>query len=74
MPLFFGEKRSAIGDHEAKIAGAGLIDAGKIHFIDDAVTQSKPDFAMLVQGCANAGFGARSPARWNTGPARGKAR
>ena len=48
VALFFGEERSAVGDYESEIAGAGLIHAGKVHFIENPVTQREPHFAVLV--------------------------
>ena len=58
MPLLLGKKGLAIGDNEAEIARAGLIDPGKIHFIQNAVAQRKPDLAVLVQCRPSSGFGA----------------
>jgi hypothetical protein len=63
------EEIATIGDDEAEVAGAGLIDAREIYFIDNSVTNGEPHPAMLVQGCTNAGFGAGSPAWGNSGPA-----
>jgi hypothetical protein len=69
MAFLFGEELAAIGDNQPKVAGAGLVDPGKIDFIKDAVTQREPNPAVEVQGGAYAGLGARSPARFNSGPA-----
>jgi hypothetical protein len=37
MPLFFGEKRSAIRDYEAEIASTGLINTREVHFIQNSM-------------------------------------
>src|SRR5208283_3760173 len=65
MPLFLGEEVAPIGDDEAQIAYARLVDSGEIDFIHDSVAEREPDLAVLVQGCANARLGAGSPAGWN---------
>jgi hypothetical protein len=71
MALLFGEELMAVGDDQAEVAGAGLIHPGKINFIENAVTQGEPDAAVQVQRSAYSGFGARSPAGLDSGPARG---
>lgn len=71
VAFFFREIIASVGDQQAEIAGAGLIDAGKIHFVDNSVTGSEPDLAMLVQGGASSGFGAGSPARRDAGASGG---
>ena len=38
IPLFFGEEIAAVGDDETHVTSAGLIYAGKIDFVQDAVT------------------------------------
>ena len=69
MAFLFGEEFAAIGDDQAEVAGTGLVHAGKIDFIENAMTQGEPNPAVEVQGGADAGLGARSPARFNSGPA-----
>jgi hypothetical protein len=70
MALFFGEEPAAVGDNQAEVAGAGLIHAGKINLVENAVTQREPNAAVEVQRGADSGLGARSPARFDSGPAR----
>jgi hypothetical protein len=48
MAFLFGEVISSVCDHESEVASAGLIDAGKIHFVDNSVTYREPHFAMLI--------------------------
>src|ERR1700733_6919499 len=74
VAFFFREEIATIGDHESEVAGAGLVDPREIYFIDNSVTNGEPHLAMLVQGCTNAGLGARSPAWGNSGPAGGVTR
>ena len=70
MAFLFGEKRAAVGDNQAEVAGTGLVHAGKIDLIENAMTQGEPDPAVQVQRRAYACFRARSPARCDSGPAR----
>ncbi len=70
MALFLGKKLMAVSDNQAEVAGAGLIHAGKIDFVENAVTQGEPDAAVEVERGADSGLGTRSPARFDTGPAR----
>src|SRR5579864_5635925 len=72
VALLLRKEISAIGDNKSHVAGAGLVDAGKINFVEDAVAQGEPDFAVLVKGGADAHLGARSPTRRNAGPPRSK--
>src|SRR5579863_6037792 len=58
VALLFGEKIASVGDYKPEIAGASLVHAGKINFIDDPMAERKPDFAVLVQSGADTGFGA----------------
>jgi hypothetical protein len=69
VALLFGEESTAISDDQAEVASAGLIDAREIDLIENAVTEREPNPAMEVEGSANPGFGARSPARFDSGPA-----
>ena len=71
MSLLLGEESAAVGDNQAEVAGAGLIDSGEIDFIENAMTQREPNPAVEVQGSARACLSARSPARLDSGPARG---
>src|SRR5258708_2784193 len=70
VTLFFREEIAAIGHNESHVASAGLIDAGKVDFIEDAMTDGEPDLAVLVERRTGATFGARCPARWNARPPR----
>src|SRR5579859_2710069 len=71
MTFLFGEKTVTIGDNQSEVAGAGLVHPGKVDFIENAMTQREPDAAVEVEGRADAGLGARSPARLDAGPAGG---
>ncbi len=71
MTFLFGEKFAAIGDDEAEVAGTSLVDSGEINFVENAMTEREPNPAVQVQGGADAGLGARSPARFDAGPAWG---
>ena len=71
--LFFGEIAGAVGDDQSQIAGAGLVHAWKVDFVQDAMAQSEPYPAVQVERGTYAAFGAGSPARRNARPARGKA-
>src|SRR5258705_5172821 len=70
VAFFFGEVVSSVSDDQSEIAGARLINAGKIDFIEDAMADGVPDATMWVQRCADAGFRAGSPARRDARPAR----
>ena len=69
MTLFFRKKLVAIGDDKPKIASTSLVDTWVVNFVEDAVAQRKPNFAVLVEGRADPGFRARGPARRNPRPA-----
>src|SRR5690349_8219108 len=69
MTLFFREIIAAIGDDEAEIAGAGIIDAWVINLVQDAVAERVPDAAFQLESRSDGALGARGPARRNTGPA-----
>jgi hypothetical protein len=47
MPLLFGNKILTVGYDEAQIACAGLVYAGVIDFVQNAVADSEPD----ARGC-----------------------
>src|SRR5438477_7348443 len=70
VALLFGKEITAVGDNESHVAGAGLVDPGKINFVENAMAQREPDFAVLVEGCAGTHFGARGPTRRNARPSR----
>src|SRR5260370_32973163 len=70
MAFLFREELTTVGDNQTEVAGASLVHAGKVDFIKDAMTQREPNPAVEVQGSSDAGLGARSPARFNSGPAR----
>jgi hypothetical protein len=70
VALLFREKITAIGNDESHVSGASLINAGKINFVEDAVTDRKPDFAVLIEGRTHPTLGARGPTWRNAGPAR----
>ena len=55
VALLLGEEIVAVGDDESHVAGTGLVDAGKVNLVQNAVTQGEPDFAVLVEGRADAG-------------------
>ena len=73
VPFFFGEVAMAVGENQAKIARARLVDAREIHFVQNSVTVRVPDARMWIERCADAGLGARSPTRRNSWPSRRKA-
>src|SRR5580765_1191686 len=68
MPFLFRKIILAVGHDEAHVASAGLIHAGKIDFVENAVAQREPNFTVLVQSGSGTGLGAGSPARWNARP------
>src|ERR1700704_5314425 len=69
MTLFFRKKLAAIGDDKPKIASTSLVDTRVVNFVEDAVAESEPNFAVLVEGRAHPAFGARGPAGSNPRPA-----
>src|SRR5579864_918496 len=69
MPLLFGEKIAPAGDNESHVAGASLIDAWKIDFIENPMAERKPDLAVLVQRRTDTGFRAGGPTRRDSRPA-----
>jgi hypothetical protein len=70
MAFLLGEELTTVGDNEAEVAGARLVHAGKIDLIENAMAQRKPKSALHAQCSAYAGLGARSPAGFDSGPAR----
>jgi len=69
IAFLLGEEIRSVRDDKPHVADAGLVNAGVIDFVEDSVTQRKPDVARVAEGCANAGLGAGSPARRSSGPA-----
>src|SRR5579862_2500398 len=69
VSFFLGKEIAGTRDDKSHVSRAGLIDSRKIHFVQNAVTKGEPDLAVLVEGCADAGLGAGSPARGNSRPA-----
>ena len=71
--FLFGKEFTTVGDDQAKVAGAGLIDSRIIDLVQDAVTERKPNLAVEVQSGAYASLSARSPTGGDPGPAGGVA-
>ena len=69
VTLLLGEEIQAVGNNESHVASTGLVDAGKINFVEDSMTEREPDFAVLVERRTGARLGARSPSWRNAGPA-----
>src|SRR4029077_7829480 len=74
VPLLLGKKASTVGDEEAEISSASLVDSRVVDFTQKSMTQGEPNRAVLVQGRARASLRARGPARWNPRPAGGEER
>ena len=70
VSLLLGEEPAGIGDDEAEVADASLIDPRIENFVDDAVTQREPEAALMAERRSDATLGARCPARGDAGPAR----
>src|ERR1700722_8549945 len=66
VALDLGEESSPVGDDEAEVADASLVNARIVDFIDDAVTDGEPDAAPLAERCADPVLGARCPTRRNS--------
>ncbi len=71
VTFLFGEEIHSVRDDQAHVADAGLINAGVINLVQDSVTEREPHMAIAVEGGADAGFSAGSPARRNSGAAWG---
>src|SRR6185437_10480875 len=67
--LLFGEIAVAVGDDEAEVARAGLIDARIIDLVEDAMADREPDTAHPAERRADPALGARGPAPGNSRPA-----
>ena len=48
MPFFLGEEVPSVGDDEAEVASASLIDPREVNLIQNAVAGGEPDLAVLV--------------------------
>ena len=70
VTLHLGEEARAVGDDQAEVANAGLIDARVIDLVENAVADGEPDAARVGEGRADAALGARGPARLDPGPPR----
>src|ERR1022692_4968336 len=70
MTLFFREPALPVGDNEAEIACARLIQAREVDFIQNAMTECEPNAAVQIQSRANSRLCAGGPARCDSGPAR----
>ncbi len=71
MTFLFGEVFASIRHDEAEVAGAGLVDAGEIDLVENAVTKREPNPAVKIQRGADTGLGARRPAGLDAGPSGG---
>src|SRR5215475_4256168 len=67
IPLFLVAKRFTVRYQELQIARVWLIDMRIVDLINDPVTEGKPEPATCMIGRSNAFFGARAPARFNSG-------
>src|SRR5262249_46878867 len=70
VALLLGEEALTVGDDEAEIPGAGLVDAGIIDLVEDAVADREPNPAPRFESRADAALGTRCPAGGNAGSAR----
>src|SRR5580765_5985831 len=73
VAFFLGEITGAVGDNQPLIAGAGLVHPRVVDFVQNAVAECEPYAAVQVECRPYAAFGARSPTRRNSRPARGEA-
>ena len=71
VALLLGEELAPVGDDESEVARARLIHAREVDLVEDPVAQREPDAAHRRQGGGHGTLRTRSPARRNTGPARG---
>ena len=69
VAFLLGEEIRSVRDDQPHVADAGLVDAGVIYLVEDSVAQREPDVALVAERRADAGLGAGSPARRNSGPA-----
>src|SRR6185437_4681335 len=68
VAFLFREIIAAVGDDEAEIACASVVDARIINLIEDAVADRVPDAALRRERRADRTFGAGCPARRNARP------
>jgi hypothetical protein len=64
-----GEELRPIRYEEANRPGVRLIDVGEIQLVEDTLSDRVPEPALLRDGRANCGLGARSPSRFAARPA-----
>jgi hypothetical protein len=70
VALFLGEEAGAVGDDQAEVADAGLVHAGVVDLVQDAVADGEPHAADRRQGAAHTGFRRRGPACLDARPSR----
>ena len=70
VTLLFGQPALAIGDDESQVADAGLVDAGVVDLVENAVAKREPDPATGTERGAHAAFRTGSPAGLDARPAR----
>src|ERR1700722_15108755 len=68
VALDLGEESVPVGDDEPEVADASLVNTWIVDFIDDAVTDGKPDPAALAERCAPPVLGPRGPPTRNSWP------
>ena len=69
VALLLGEEAIAVGDDQAEVARARLIDARIVDLVQDAVAEREPDAADRRQRGADAALRAGGPARRYAWPA-----
>src|SRR5579863_76460 len=70
IALLFREETMPIGNDEAQIPRACLIDPRIVDLVEDAVAQREPDSALRLQRGTDTAFGARCPSRIAARPPR----
>ena len=68
VALNLGEESVPVGDDQPEVADAGLVNTWIVDFIDDAVTDGKPDPVTLAEPGADPILGARGPPSRNSRP------
>src|ERR1700733_11200859 len=68
VALDLGEESVPVGDDEPEVADASLVNTWIVDFVDDAVTDRKPDSAALAERGADPVLGARGPPSRNSRP------
>ena len=71
IALLLGEEALPVGDDEAEIPRARVIDARIVDLVQDAVAEREPDLALRGESRAHAALRARGPARRDPGGSRG---